>query len=177
MSYFNRNKWWAIAFLILVALNIATLAAFWILKDKQEVNQPGMRSGAADFLVKELGFDSVQKQQLQSLILEHRMQVAEVRRNNREAKDSFFSLLKEPNIDDATLAVAVRNATQPDQLMEIHTFRHFQKIRALCTDVQKRKFDTIIHEVLRMNAPPGNGGPPPFRGDGPPRGEGPPPGP
>jgi periplasmic protein CpxP/Spy len=154
MSYFNRNKWWTIAFLLLVALNIATLSAFWIMRDKRSGPPPAIRGGVTDFLVKELELDSVQKQQLQQLVEEHRRQVRDIRRTNREAKDAFFALLKEPGIDDTTLANAARNATLPDQLMDIYTFRHFQKVRALCNDVQKRKFDAIIQEVLRMSAPP-----------------------
>ena len=97
----------------------------------------------------------------------------EIRSDNRAAKDSFFDLLKEPNIDDAALAKAAATANLPDQQMEIITFRHFQQLRAICNDTQKAKFDEIIHEVLRMNAR-GNPPPPGARGHFPP--DGPPPG-
>lgn len=174
MSYFNRNKWVTAAFLLLVALNIATLAAFWVIRNKKEGPPPGVQGGIVNFLTRELVLDSAQKLQLEQLIEEHREQVRDVRRNTREAKDSFFALLKEPHIDDNRLAAAARNAVQPDLQMDIYTFRHFQKIRALCTDEQKRKFDAIIQEVLRMNGPAGRPGPPPQGPghEGPPRGEG-----
>lgn len=175
MSYFNRNKWGTIAFLLLVALNIATLSAFWILRDKRDGPPPAIRGGVTEFLVKELQLDSVQKEQLLQLVQDHRRQVRDLRRNNREAKDSFFALLKEPQIDDATLANAARNATLPEQMMDIYTFRHFQQVRALCNEVQKRKFDAIIQEVLRMSAPPPPGGPGGREGHPPPPGEGHPP--
>jgi protein CpxP len=175
MNYFNRTKWLTILVLILVALNIATVTAFWLLKDRRS-GPPPPQSGVTDFLVKELGFDSVQKQQLQQLVEAHRREVMDTRRGNREAKDSFFALLKEPNITDAMLAAAAIKANAPDQQLEMITFRHFQKVRALCTAAQQQKFDHIIQQVLRMNAPPGGQqGPPPPGLNGQRPGDGPPP--
>lgn len=171
----NRNKWLTIAFLLLVALNIATLGAFWILKDKEQAPPAGMRNGVTEFLVKELGLDSTQQQRFREMVAEHRKGMNEIRRLNRAAKDSFFDLLREPNIDDATLAKAAAAANLPDEQMEMITFRHFQQLRAICNDKQKAKFDEIIHEVLRMNArgnpPPPPGGPGHFPPGGPPPGE------
>jgi hypothetical protein len=47
---------------------------------------------------------------------------------------------------------------------EIALFYHFQKVRALCNESQKQKFDEIIKEAARMMGPPPRGdrqGPPP----------------
>ncbi len=166
MSYFNRNKGWAIAFIVLVLMNMATLTTFWILKVKQD--GPGNRpqSGVADFLVTELGFDSLQKQKLIQLRDTHQLQIRELRKGNREVKEAFFELLKQPNISDSIVETAAKKSFQYDEQSELLTFRHFQQIRSLCTDSQKIKFDEIIQEVLRRMAPP-----PPGRG----RPEGPPP--
>ena len=170
MNYFTKNKWWALAFLLLIILNIATLSALWLLKDKNMGRGPNPQSGAADFLVKELGFDSIQKQQLQKLREAHQQQMMEVRQGNREVKDAFFDLLKQPGIADTTVERAARKSFVYDEQSEILTFRHFQQIRNLCTEGQKKKFDAVIKEVLRMMAPPKPGmeGPPPRRRDGPP---------
>jgi uncharacterized protein YpmS len=35
MSYFTGNKTWAIVFLLLIALNVATLATFWLVKERR----------------------------------------------------------------------------------------------------------------------------------------------
>jgi protein CpxP len=174
---FNRNKWLTIGFLVLVAMNIATLGAFWILKDKKSGPPAGMRNGVTEFLIKELQLDSAQQLRFRELVAEHRQGMNDIRKDNRQAKDSFFELLKQPNIDEASLAKAAAAANLPDQRMEMITFRHFQQLRAICNETQKAKFDEIIHEVLRMNAP-GNQPPPPppgarghFPPDGPPPGE------
>jgi len=173
MSYFNRTKWLTILVVLLVALNIASLTTFWLLKDRRQ-GPPPPQNGVTDFLVKELGFDSAQKQRLEQLVETHRSTVMDIRRGHREAKDAFFALLKEPALTDSALAVAAAKADAPDQRLEMATFRHFQQVRALCNDAQKKKFDQIIQQVLRMNGPPGAQGPPPPGDRRPPPGDRPP---
>ncbi|MES2003245.1 MAG: hypothetical protein V4450_01895 [Bacteroidota bacterium] len=177
MSYFNRYKWWGIAFIILVALNIATLSAFWLLKNKRPGPPGDPGSGVVDFMVKELGFDSIQKQKLILLREEHQQKVRDIRRNNHEAKNAFFALLPQTDISDSVLAKAAQAAVVFDRQLDMLTFRHFQEVRKLCSEEQKKKFDNIIQEVLRMAAPPPPGNPqgPPPRRDGN-RPDGPPPG-
>lgn len=178
MSYFNRNKWWALAFLLLVILNVATLTAFWLLRDRRPGPPPGAQSGVVDFLAKELGFDSIQKQKLIQLYTVHQEKMQEVRKNNRDAKDAFFALLQQHDIPDSIIEKAAKESAKYDEETDVITFRHFQQIRGLCTEPQKKKFDTVIQEVLRMIAPPPPGRqpgpPPPRREDG--MHDGPPPG-
>lgn len=168
MSYFNRNKCWAIAFLLLIALNVATLATFWLIRERRQGPPQGARSGVVDFLVKELGFDSVQKQKLLQLRDEHQQKMMEIRKQNRDAKNTFFALLQQPDVPDSALKKAAKASVLPDEQTDLLTFRHFQRIRNLCTESQKKKFDSIIQEVLRITAPPPPGspsGPPQRPGD------------
>jgi len=177
MSYFNRNKWLAIAVLLLIAFNVATLIAFWLIRDRRPGPPPEQRSGVVEFLAKELGFDSMQKQKLAHLHDEHQIKMKEVRENNREAKKVFFDLLQQHDIPDSTLQKAATASAKYDAETDMLTFRHFQKVRDLCTESQKKKFDAVIQQVLRMMAPPPPGdhqGPPPRRGEG--MHDGPPPG-
>jgi protein CpxP len=173
MSYFDRNKWWALAFVLLVALNVATLATFWIVKEKNAPPRMAHGSGVTDFLVKELGLDSAQEQKLVLLREEHQQKIMETRKGNREAKDALFALLQQSGAADSVIEKAAKNAAAFDTQLDLLTFRHFQQVRNLCTEMQKKKFDEVIQEVLRMIAPPPPGrpqGPPPPRreGDGPP---------
>ena len=178
MSYFNRNRWWGIAFLLLIIMNIATLATLWVIKDRRPQKHNAGVSGVTDFLVKELGFDSVQKKQLLLLREEHQEKMMEMRGKTRDAKDALFGLLEQPNVADSVVEKAAFASVYNDQQQDLLTFRHFQKIRNLCTPAQKTKFDSIIKEVIRLMGPPppGNqpgGPPPPLHGDRHP--DGPPP--
>jgi hypothetical protein len=182
MSYFNRIKWWGVALILLVVLNLYTLTSIWLLKSARPKDGGPPQSGVVDFLVRELGFDSVQKQALIKLRSEHQQQMMKIRRNNRDAKNEFFSLLDQQNLTDSALEKAARASVYYDEQTDMLTFRHFQAIKQLCTESQKQKFDHVIQEVLRMMAPEPPGGnpqrPPPRRRPGdrpPPDGHRPPP--
>lgn len=171
MNYFTRNKWRVMAFVVLITLNVATLTTFWLLKEKRTDLPVTPRSGVLDFLVKELQFDSVQKQKLIQLREKHQQQMMHIRKENRELKDAFFNLLQQPDIADSAVENAAKASLVYDVQAEIFTFQHFQQIRSICSDEQKKKFDAIIKQVLRMMAPLQRGGPqgPPQRKeDGPP---------
>ena len=180
MSYFNRNKGWAIAFLLLIFLNIATLTALWLMKDGRPLpflKEKDPKSGVVDFLVKELGFDSLQKQKLIILRDAHQQKVMGLRKMNREAKDAFFDLLQRSDLPDSVIENGAKNAARFDQELDVLTFQHFREIRNLCTQEQKKKFENVIREVLKMIGTPQGGrpqGPPPPRREGE-RPDGPPP--
>ena len=176
MNYFARNKWAAIIILLLVALNVATLASFWLLHDRP----PGRgdnSSGTMEFLVKELGFDSVQKQQLMVFKQDHRQKMHEVRRKNKEVKEALFELLKNADTPDSVIEKAAQASVVYDVQIEMITFKHFKQIRGICTDEQKKKFDAVIEQVLHMLAPRPPGAQPqrPPRGPGDEQPDGPPP--
>lgn len=175
MSYFNRNKWWAIAILLLIVLNVATLTTLWLLKDTRQGPPRNPTSGVVEFLVKELGFDSVQKRELIQLREKHHQKMMEIRRHNRDAKDAFFELLQKQDTPDSVIEKAATESNKYNKETDILTFHHFQQIRNLCNEEQKKKFSKVIEEVLRMIAPPPGKqqGPPQKDGERP---DGPPPG-
>src|ERR1700712_5343005 len=95
-TYFNRNRWWAIAFVVLLIMNVVTLASIWVMKEHGPQHAGPRRPEAAAFLVHELGFDSSQEERLLILRDEHRHKMMELRSKTRNAKDSLFELLQQP---------------------------------------------------------------------------------
>ncbi len=179
MSYFNKNKWWAIGILLLVVINIATLTTLWVLKDGPPPK--GRDGGAENFLIKELGLDSLQQIKLFELRRQHEQTVQEIRRSDRGAREALFDLLQKTNVSDSLLNQAAYKVSAFDAQIQMATFHHFQRVRDLCRDDQKEKFAEILQQVLRMMGPkpPGRGenGHPPSGENGPPPGgeNGPPP--
>ena len=182
MNYFTKNKWTVIALISLVLLNLTTLAVFFFTRPHFPAT-PG-NGNAAEFLSREIGFDSVQKTAFAALRKEHQQKMRGIRDKNREAKEAFFDLLSEPGVDEATLTAAADKASQYEKEGDLITFRHFQEVRKICRPDQQQKFDQLIRQVLRMTAPqPGSGpgrgpGGHPGNGEGerPPHPDGPPPG-
>ena len=160
MNYVVKNKWLIGLLILLLAANFVTIATFWLTRRPQQ----SLPKGRPDtFLIKELNLDTKQQEQLKLLVSEHRAAAEQIRHEVKEGKDSFFDLIKEPNIADSIKRIAAAAISRNTERLDLLTLEHFQKIRALCNPVQQQKFDKIIHEITSMMAPPprGPGGPPP----------------
>ena len=140
--------------ILLLIANAATIATFWVTRKNKP---PAPKGSPAEFLAKELNFDSNQKEQLEKLVKEHREAAESLRPKVREAKDAFFDLMKNPAISDSTKKAAARSVSAVTEQLDLLTFDHFQKIRAICNTEQQRKFDAIIHQLTAMMAPPPGG--------------------
>ena len=127
--------------------------------------------GASDFLIKELQLNSNQQQEYQKLIFEHREAAQVLRSKIRTAKEGLFEMIKEPNTSDSAKQMQAKEISGYAEELELLTLQHFEKVRALCTPEQQKRFDTILHEVTSMM-----GNPKPQMGPGGNRPTGPPPG-
>jgi flagellar motility protein MotE (MotC chaperone) len=175
MNNLIKNKIFSIVIVILLLANIATMIVFWTKKDKQMLPPHNVKGGVAEFLSTELSFDSTQKLAYATLREEHQEKIKEIREESRNAKDALFDLLKQSSVKDDELQKALNDIAENEKTLDKQTFHHFQKVRALCNDEQKKKFDEVIQQALRMMGPPPGGrrgGPPPPNGERP---QGPPP--
>jgi protein CpxP len=197
MNYFNKNKWWLIAVIVLLVVNTATLTIFWLERKSHGLLMGGKPKGAEAqaYLIKELALDSAQQVQYLALVKAHRRGTNEIKHELKNAKDAFFNLLGDSTANEATIKQAADQASAIETQLDVLTFKHFQQIRSICTPAQKVKFDSVIKTVVKMMGPsqqrpqgplPPNGmhqgerpnGPPPHEGEGPPPphdGNGPPP--
>lgn len=173
MNYFNDNKWRAIVVALLVVLNTIALTVFWIERKSNNVQFPPQdnRIGAKDYLIKELGLDSLQRLQYDELINQHRQRTNEMHLHVRDAKDSFFALLNDSTITESTVKKASLRAAETEQQIDMQTFNHFKNIRSICNAQQQKKFDSIIRNAVKMMEPAQHRPqrPPPNDGHGPPK--------
>ena len=185
MSYSTKSKILIGVLLLLVLANIVTMSVFWLGKGRPPLPPKG---SPTDYLVNELGFDAKQKETFLGLVQAHRTQAESLRQQVKTAKERFFKLLQQPGITDSGKIAAVKNISQASEQLDLITFDHFKKVRALCNADQQNKFDNIIQDVMRMVGGPGQGtagmrepprpkGPPPDEREGgpPPPGSEPPP--
>jgi periplasmic protein CpxP/Spy len=160
----NNSKFLKIVIVLLLLINLSTISFMWF-------NKPPKRDAVRDFLAKELQFTAKQREQFAALKKTHRTEIEALKESNKENHDAYFDLLKNPNVDSVTVSKAAHDIILIKEKEELSTFYHFQKVRALCDEKQKQKFDEIIKDAARMMAPPREGqGPPPRRDgeDGPP---------
>jgi len=170
MNNFANNRWVPVITLLLLTANIVTLILLWTNKrpvGRAENNLPMPHGQVFEFLTRKLNLDAAQQETYKKLRDEHQAGMTDIRNTiQRKAKEALFDLLKKPNVSDSEIHVYSGRAAAADQQMDEFTFRHFQKLRAICNPEQQQEFDEIIIEALRRMAPPGRQGSPPGRENG-----------
>ena len=132
---------WLIA--LLVVANITTLAFFWIGHFKnQKENSP------KEFLSKNLNFSKSQKNAYFILAKEHNESAKIIRDQIKNDKESLFQLLKSDTINDSVRNDKALKVSMSIQALDILTFEHFIKVRAICTEEQKPQFDELIKKMV-----------------------------
>lgn len=142
---------------ILLIINIGTLTFMWVHRPPVEGRPP--RHDVGEFLSHELNFSNNQENKFNELKKEHHQSTEMLRDKNKLFHDQFFDLMKTNPVDSTKVNSTLDSICSTQKQLELVTFSHFQKIRALCTSDQQKKFDEVIDEALRMMAPK----PPPHR--------------
>jgi len=179
----NKFLTWLVATLLVA--NAVTILFFWINRPER---MQGAKGSPREFLVDALELDSSQLDAFQALIEKHQASARPLKNEIRTAKENLFQLLKQPVIPGPEKMKAVQAITLNIQALELLNLDHFQQLRALCNEKQKKKFDGLLDQLAGLMAtpsnadghrppPPGEGHPPPPPGEGhlPPPGEGHPP--
>lgn len=162
----NSKRWLAIAIALLLIANVVTLILLWS-HTKNDKGKDGQPQGQVfEYVVKELQLNHQQQDAYAQLRIEHQQGQRMISDSMRMVKDAFFALLKDPNVSDSLVSVNARKAADMEMQLEQLTFKHFQKVRAICTPEQQQKFDKIIEDVLHRMARPRGGPPPPPGRDG-----------
>jgi len=172
MKNFTNNPLLSIIILLLLTANIVSLVFLWTQKggdkERREMPPPGGGGQVFEFVSNELKLDSTQREAYRKLRDEHQAAQKPLQDSIRKAKDAFFSLLQQAAAPDSLIQAGSKRTRDAEQQLDMLTFRHFQKLRAICNADQQKKFDEIIQDVLRRMAPPRRQGPPPGReGEGP----------
>lgn len=155
----NNSKFLKIVIVLLLLINLSTISFMWL-------HRPPKNDAVRDFFAKELQFTSKQKEAFEALKKEHHEAKEDLREIDKEKHDAYLDLLKNPNVDTLTVRKAADEIIKVKEKEELAMFYHFQKVRAICDEKQKQKFDEIIKEAARMM------GSKPREGQGPPRREG-----
>lgn len=164
MNNFTNNRWLSVITLLLLIANMVTLALLWTDKTGHHkiMESPPPVGPAVEFITRELKLDSAQQAAFARLREDHRAGQDRIRDSISIVKDELFGLLKQVNVTDSAMLVYSNKIGQFEQQRDLATFKHFQKLRAICNKEQQNKFDNIIQEVLRrMAGPKGPPGPPP----------------
>lgn len=157
----SKFRFLSVSVVLLLLLNIATLAyLFYTRKDTERPGPPGRV--VADFIIQQLQLDATQQEKFAELSDRHQGILREVHKADRDLHDIYFNLLKTDHPDTKRADSVSMLIADQRSLMEMATFVHFQELRKLCRDDQKKRFDATIDEIARRMGPkrPPPGGPP-----------------
>jgi periplasmic protein CpxP/Spy len=150
-----RQRWLLVLVAILLITNIATLSIYWIKKPGRDggPGRDGREKRMGQFLVDQMKFDANQEAtywKLRDSIIVIQKPVMD---SIRSAKKRFFDLLNQPDASDSLLMDRSNEIADLQKKLDIVTFRHFQKVRAICRPDQLQKFDTVIKEIVNRMTP------------------------
>ena len=158
MKNILNNKFIAWLVAILIIANLATLIFFWLghIRNQRD-NSP------KEFLAKKLNFSDNQKNTYFKLAEEHNEAAKIIRDQIKFDKENLFKLLKSEIINDSVKTSAAVQVSKSIQSLDILTFEHFKKVRAICTSAQKPKFDELIQKMVNSVNQPQKAPPPTFQ--------------
>jgi Spy/CpxP family protein refolding chaperone len=146
-----RQKWLLVLVAILLLTNIATLSIYWLKKPAHEGG--GGRDGGREkrmgqFMIDQMKFDANQEATYWKLRDSMMAIQKPVMDSIRSAKTRFFDLLNQGEASDSLLTARSNEIAEIQKKLDLVTFRHFQKVRAICRPDQLQKFDTVIKEIV-----------------------------
>ena len=152
----NKMKFLTVGIVILLLLNAATLFILFHthlnqLHDHHNGEDP------AHYITTQLKFDANQQKQFEDLRNRHHEQTMKFHDEDRELHDLYFNLLKTDHPDKAKVDSVASLIGAQRKNLELLTFEHFQQLRTICRDDQKKLFDNTIDEIARTmaeHAPP-----------------------
>ena len=151
MNSLHKNKLLTWLVLVLVVVNIGSMAFIWMGKPKLENPIEG---SPKEFLSRELKFDEKQQVQFEKLVVEHRDQANDVRKKIKEEKEEMYGLLQNPELTDSLKNSAVEKVAGATKELDLITLNHFEKVRNICTPEKKKRLDKIMMQMLGMMSGP-----------------------
>jgi len=155
----NRSKAYLSIISILLIANIALVAFFVMKKDggKREKQRVDRRTMISNFLKTEIGFDTVQLQQYDTLSITHKEGMKQMFDSLRGAKDNQFKKLTAADFSDSVMTAVAEQSAANQKAMELQMFDHLKNVRMLCRPDQLPKFDSLFVKVLNRRGAEGRG--------------------
>jgi Spy/CpxP family protein refolding chaperone len=145
----NRSKVFLAIISILLVANIA-LVSFFLLKkdDGKREKRPDRKAMISAFLKNEIGFDTIQLKQYDTLSNRHRENMKKMMDSLRTSKDQQFKELAAANFSDSAMNSLAEQSATTQKTMELRMFNHLKNIRLLSTPEQLPKFDSLFGKVF-----------------------------
>lgn len=149
----SKNKSLVFIIVILLLTNIAVLVYF-LRANKDERHVQG-KNGLSTALQKEVGFNDDQIAKYREMKEEQFNLMRPMMDDMRRSKDSMFRLLGNEAVNDSVINSFANHIAEKQQQIDVSAFKHFKRIRGLCTPDQLPKYDSLVLKMIRKMGKPG----------------------
>jgi periplasmic protein CpxP/Spy len=149
MDILQKSKFLTFVVIGLLIINFGTLAFLFFKKPPLPPIGPPPNE-VRGFLEQELNMNDNQKKELDKLKEEHHSRIISLQDTIKLIKDKMFDQLSLMNVDSSLVKQFASTIGEKQTAIELITFEHFRKVRNVCDDNQKQKFDKIMKDVVRM---------------------------
>jgi periplasmic protein CpxP/Spy len=139
--------------LVLVLINIAVIATWWVSGLNETERQRPSWSGERgefrrDFFEQALNLDEVQKALFSELTRDHMEKIRQMNRDVEQLKNEYNEHLVKNQLnqtlsDSLFMAIAEKRAS-----IDTSMVHHFKRLRTLCTPEQNVKFDSLMTNFM-----------------------------
>ena len=151
----SSNKTLLLIIVVLILTNVAVLGYFlWYKKADIPQKTEKERNGIAEPLEKEVGFSTEQLAEYKLLKEKQRELIRPMFEDMRRSKDSLYRLLGTKDVNDSLVTNAASIIAQKQKALDLVTFSHFKRVRALCRPEQQEKYDSMILRMFRKMGRP-----------------------
>ncbi len=145
----NKNKSLVAIIIFLLISNIVLVVYFLLFDSSKKENGTSEKGRFSVALKEDVGFSKDQLEKYQELRKVQMEKMGLYFADVKKAKFSFYHLLNSmPAVSDSTLENAADIIGQKQKELDINIFRHFTRIKAICTPGQLPKFDTAMSELV-----------------------------
>jgi periplasmic protein CpxP/Spy len=150
----SRNKILLFLVGILLVTNVVVLGFFLKKNEQPDKGQRAQRGGDRSaimraYLKDSVGFNEQQLAQFDQIRQQHRETMKPLFEEMKQAKLSFYNLLKQSGAADSASLAAAETMAQKQKAVDLAFFRHFQEIRSLCTPQQQPAYDSLVQQIVR----------------------------
>ncbi len=160
MDIFKQNRFLGSVIVLLVILNLMTLAMLWLGRPQRPAGRPAPAGQGRDqrrgedqlqnVLRGELAFDDTQIEEYRQLTRRHREDVRRLNEEIRRTKQQMFEAVLEdspkPELSGSLLALAQQKQAE----IERSTFQYFLDLKNLCRPDQRGQLRAIIEDLFRQ---------------------------
>lgn len=150
----KNSRYLLVLIAVLLAANIIGIVFFISNRPtKNNSSNYDRKAAMAKYLKTDLGFSDAQLKSYDSLEEVHRLNMKPLFDTLRKEKEKRIRYIAGFSFEDSAIGTAVAKTAVKQQMVETMMLMHVKNIRNLCSEEQKKRYDTSIYKMFIRKTP------------------------